>query len=128
MRFSALAWLFCFPVTLRAQYPPDTQWRKIRTPHFDIIFPSEIEAAAQQTANALETLYDPLTRNLGGAPKRTSVLLSSHDVTRYTGGYVSLFSRMATFNMMPGQGGWARATGPPCWPSTKGGTWCSSRR
>jgi hypothetical protein len=98
---------FCLATTLRAQYPPDTRWRKIRTEHFDVIFPHGIEADAQRAANSLETLYAPLSQSLGASlPRHTVVMLANQNVTRYSGGYVSLFPRMATFNMMPAQGFW----------------------
>lgn len=96
----------CFLTSLAAQYPPEIKWKKIRTPHFDIVFPSDIEADAARAANALETLYGPLSKSLGALPKRTTVLLSTQNVTRYSGGSVSLFPRMATFNAMPMQGFW----------------------
>ncbi len=91
---------------LWAQYPPETQWRRILTPHFEVVFPREIEADAQRAANTLETLYGPLTDSLGVRFKRTTVLLANQRVTRYSGGNVSLFPRMATFNTMPSQGFW----------------------
>ena len=90
--------------SLHAQYPPDIQWRKIETAHFEIIFPREISADAQRAANMLETLYGPLTESLATGLKRTSVFLPNQGITRYVGGYVSLFPRMATFNSMPAQG------------------------
>jgi len=97
----------CLALSLSAQYPPETQWRKIVTPHFEVIFPQEIERDAERAANALETLYAPLTRTLGASlPRHTTVLLPNQDVTRYSGGSVSLFPRLATFNMMPAQGFW----------------------
>jgi hypothetical protein len=92
---------------LRAQYPPDQQWRKIRAEHFDVIFPHGIEADAQRAANALETMYAPLARSLGASlPRHTVVILATENVTRLSGGSVSLFPRMASFNMMPQQGFW----------------------
>ncbi|HEV3199296.1 MAG TPA: hypothetical protein VGZ73_15435 [Bryobacteraceae bacterium] len=93
-------------MALRAQYPPETQWRKIVTSHFEVVFPREIEADAQRAANTLETLYGPLTESLHAHFKRTTVLLANQRVTRYVGGNVSLFPRMATFNTMPSQGFW----------------------
>jgi hypothetical protein len=94
-------------LALWAQYPPETHWRKIVTPHFEVIFPQEIDPDAQRAANALETLYAPLTRTLGATlPRHTTVLLPNQAVTRYSGGSVSLFPRVATFNMMPAQGFW----------------------
>src|ERR1035441_2248515 len=85
----------CLAAGLRAQYPPGTEWRRIRTSHFDIVYPSEIEADAQRAANALETLYTPLSQSLGAAlPKRTTVVLADQNVTRYSGGSVSLFPQI----------------------------------
>jgi len=98
---------FCMAAALRAQYPPETRWLKIRTDHFEVIFPSEITADAQRLANALETLYAPLTQSLGTKlPRHTTVLLPNQGITRYSGGYVSLFPRMATMQAMPMQGFW----------------------
>ena len=98
--------VFCLAAALQAQYPPDMQWRKILTPHFEIVFPREIQADAQRAANTLETLYGPLTETLHTSFKRVTVLLPNQGVTRYVGGTVSLFPRMATFNSMPSQGFW----------------------
>jgi hypothetical protein len=101
-------WLaFALVTVLRAQYPPDIQWRKIVTPHFEVVFLREIAADAERAANALETLYGPLTTSLGTSfLKRTTVLLPNAGITRYVSGYVSLFPRMAVFNSMPAQGFW----------------------
>ena len=96
----------CLATAVRAQYPPDMHWRKILTPHFEIVFPKEIEADAERAANTLETLYGPLTDSLGIRFKRVTVLLPNQGVTRYAGGSVSLFPRMAAFNTMPSQGFW----------------------
>ena len=97
----------CLAAAVWAQYPPGTEWRRIRTDHFDVIFPSEIEANAGRAANALETLYAPLSQSLGAKlPRHTTVLLADQNVTRFSGGSVSLFPRMATFQTMPAQGFW----------------------
>jgi hypothetical protein len=102
-----IALLLCLAFRLCAQYPPDTHWRTIRTDHFQILFPQEIENDAQRLANALETLYAPLSQSLGARlPRHTTVLLPNQDVTRYSGGYVSLFPRMAVMQSMPQQGFW----------------------
>ena len=53
------------------------------------------------------TLYGPIAESLGGAQaRRTTILLPNQGMTRYTGGYVSLFPRMAVLNSMPAQGFW----------------------
>ena len=48
--------VLCLTASLEAQYPPDIQWRKIRTARYEVIFPREIEADAQRAGNMLETL------------------------------------------------------------------------
>jgi hypothetical protein len=89
------------------QYPPETQWRTIRSPHFEVLFPRELEADAQRLANALETMYPPLSQSLGAAlPRHNTVVLANQSVTRYSGGYVSLMPRVATMQAMPMQGFW----------------------
>jgi hypothetical protein len=94
--------LWALPLT--AQYPPDTQWRKIRTQHFEVVFPREIEPDAQRLAAALETMYRPLSESLGASlPRQTTVLLPNQGVTRGSGGFVSLFPRMAVVQSTPTQ-------------------------
>lgn len=86
------------------QYPPELQWQRIRTGHFDVIFPHEAVADAQRLANALETLYAPLSQSLGASlPRHTTVLLADQNVTRGSGGRVDLFPRMAVLQSMPTQ-------------------------
>jgi hypothetical protein len=66
-----------------------------------------VEADAQRLANALETMYQPLSQTLGAAlPRHNTVLLANQGVTRYSGGDVSLMPRMATMQAMPMQGFW----------------------
>jgi hypothetical protein len=90
-----------------ARYPPETQWRTIRTVHFEMVFPRELEADAQRLANALETMYQPLSESLGARlPRHNTVLLANQGVTRYSGGFVSLMPRMATMQAMPMQAFW----------------------
>ncbi len=99
--------LALWALTLAAQYPPEQEWRKIRTVHFDVVFPREIEADAQHLAAALETLYAPLSESLGARlPRHTTVLLPNQGVTRYSNGYVALFPRMAVMQSMPSQEFW----------------------
>ena len=78
--------VFCLVASLHAQYPPEIQWRKIRTAHFEIVFPRKIAPDAQRAANMLETLFGPLTESLATGLKRTTVLLPNQGITRYVGG------------------------------------------
>jgi Tol biopolymer transport system component len=92
---------------LWGQYPPQVQWQRIRTSHFDVIFPREVTADAQRLANALETLYQPLSQSLGASlPRHSTVLLADQNVTRLSGGRVDLFPRMAVMQSMPSQSFW----------------------
>ena len=95
--------LLCAAAVLQAQYPPNTRWRQLDTPHYDVIFPQEIAAYAQSVANRLESLSKPLAQTLDATPKRTVVILANQNVTRYVSGFVTLFPRQAVFNTMPGQ-------------------------
>ena len=97
----------CLATVLRAQYPPEMQWHRIQTAHFEVVFPRQIEAEAQHLANALETLYAPLSQSLGATlPRHTTVLLPNQEVTRNSAGFISLTPRMATMQPMPAQGFW----------------------
>ena len=92
---------------LWGQYPPEQQWRRIRTGRFDIFFPSEVTADAQRLANALETLYTPLSQSLGASlPRHSTILLSDQSITRGSGGRINLFPRMAVMQSMPSQSFW----------------------
>src|SRR5579872_6549862 len=99
--------VFTLAAVAWAQYPPEIHWRTIHTAHFDVLYPQEVEGDAQRLANALETMYQPLTQSLGTRlPRRTTVLLANQGVTRYSGGFVSLMPRMATMQAMPLQSFW----------------------
>ena len=92
---------------LWGQYPPELQWQRIRSAHFDVLFPRESADDAQRLANALETLYAPLSQTLGASlPKHTTVLLADQNVTRFSGGQVNLFPLMAVLQSMPSQSFW----------------------
>ncbi len=57
------------------QNPCGIKWRVIKTPHFKVIYPSEIEKDAQRVAATLEHAYPHVTKTLKFKPKRLSVLL-----------------------------------------------------
>jgi hypothetical protein len=92
---------------LWGQYPPEQQWRRIRTGHFDILFADEVTADAQRLANALETLYSPLSQSLGASlPRHSTILLTDQNITRGSGGGINMFPRMAVIQSMPSQSFW----------------------
>jgi hypothetical protein len=65
---------FFLTAALHGQYPPGTQWRRIQTAHYELVFPREIEADAQRAANMLETLYGPIAESLGGVQARRTTI------------------------------------------------------
>ena len=71
---------------LQAQYftigtdPASTKWSRIRTDHFTVIFPRDIEEKAQHMANGLEYFYGPGHRSLNAAPGRYPVILHNRSV------------------------------------------------
>ncbi|MFA7614324.1 MAG: hypothetical protein WCY48_08805, partial [Candidatus Caldatribacteriota bacterium] len=50
------------------QNPSHLKWRKIDTPHFEIIFPEDVEASAQITAKILESAYPLVSHSLKVRP------------------------------------------------------------
>jgi hypothetical protein len=110
---TTIAFLACF-LSVKAQFvdfgnePFFTNWKQIRTEHYQIIFPSFYEANAQRVAHMLETSYDSIvgdfvnkaykrplpvilrTRNadanafVGWAPRRTEwFTIEPNDLTAY---------------------------------------------
>ena len=97
-RTGAVALLACLFVTARAQNPPGIEWRRIRTEHFDIVFPAGVETDASDSANALETFYGPMSASFGVHPRRVTVRLENQAPLHYVGGYVSLAPLQAVWN------------------------------
>jgi hypothetical protein len=83
------------------QNPASLRWKKIQTPHFKVIFPSNLLETAQKTANTLEIIYSPVSRTLGREPRPLSVILQNQ--TSISNGFVSLFPRRSEFFITPPQ-------------------------
>jgi len=84
-----------------AQHPYNLNWKKIKTEHFEIVFPEEISNEGQRLANTLEFLYKPASSTLFNDTKRISVFLSNQSVI--SNGYVSTIPRMSLFYTTPMQ-------------------------
>ena len=98
--------MFCGTV-LWAQYPPETEWQRIRTPHFEVICPARDSGGWTASRRGAGDPYGPLSESLGTTlPRHTTVLLPNQGVTRYSNGYVALFPRMAVMQSMPSQEFW----------------------
>jgi len=77
--------LFCFQASAQlfdiGQDPASVKWRIIKTEHFKIIFPRELEKQSNHIANMLEQAYVPLSTPLKSKPVRISVILHNRSVT-----------------------------------------------
>ncbi len=78
------------------QNPASLQWSYIKTPHFKLIFPSQIKGVANRTANVLESVYQPISQSLGHEPRPISIILQNQ--TAESNGFVSLLPRRSEFN------------------------------
>lgn len=95
-----LPWLFTVVLVAQTmQDPPGIRWRKIETPHFQVVFPANITAEGQRVANTLEHLYHRLAKTLSSNHRRITVLLSNQSVV--ANGYVTLAPWMSEFYSMP---------------------------
>ena len=83
------------------QNPSTLKWSQIKTQHFRLIFPSQISATANRTANVLETVYQPVSKNLGYEPRPISIILQNQ--TAESNGFVSLLPRRSEFFITPPQ-------------------------
>lgn len=84
-----------------SQNPASLKWSQIKTPHFRLIFPNNIQALGERTANVLETVYQPVSKTLGKTPRPISILLQNQ--TAVSNGFVSLFPRRSEFYTTPPQ-------------------------
>lgn len=83
------------------QNPSKLKWSQINSPHFRLIFPSNISNTANQTANVLEAIYQPVSRSLGREPRPISIILQNQ--TTISNGFVSLLPRRSEFIVTPPQ-------------------------
>jgi len=83
------------------QNPPGIKWKKIDTPHFEVIFPEEITFEGQRAANLMEHLYAPLSKTLETGPRRISIFLTNQG--SIPNGYVALAPRMSEWFSPPPQ-------------------------
>jgi hypothetical protein len=71
----------------QAQVRPSIEWKKIVTPHFEILFDASHPLTAQHYANRLEIAYAQLKPSFSMAPQHWVVVLN--DRTDLTNGYVT---------------------------------------
>ena len=83
------------------QNPSSLKWSQIQTPHFRLIFPSQISMVGNRTANVLETVYQPVSLYLGHSPRPISIILQNQNTV--SNGFVSLLPRRSEFFTTPPQ-------------------------
>jgi hypothetical protein len=81
------------------QPPPELNWKKIDTRHFEVIFPQEIEAEAQRVAFVLERAYEFVARSLDAYPHKIPVVL--HNQSTISNGFVTLAPRRSEWFVTP---------------------------
>lgn len=83
------------------QSPPQLKWRQIRTQHFRVIFPTEIEPDAQLIANALDNAYYDVAASLHSTPRKIPIVMQNQ--TTDNNAFVSSEGRRAEFFSTPPQ-------------------------
>ena len=83
------------------QNPSNLKWSQIKTPHFRLIFPSQISLTANRTANVLESVYQPVSKSLGREPRAISIILQNQMAE--SNGFVSQLPRRSEFFINPPQ-------------------------
>lgn len=81
------------------QEPSNLDWRIIRSPHFEIIFPKEVEETAQRVTHLLEKAYPFVSRSLEVQPEKIPVILHNQSMT--SNGFVTLAPRRSEWYLTP---------------------------
>jgi hypothetical protein len=84
------------------QYPPGLRWKAFDTPHFEIVFPEALETEARRAAGRAESMIPPLSRALGRAPRRTTLVLGNQGVE--ANGFAALAPRKSEWFHKPPSG------------------------
>lgn len=87
----------------RNPYPPSVKWRQIDSENFRIIYPGPFEEGAQRLMNRLEALRIPVSKTMGKAPRKISIILQNQTVE--SNGNVQLAPRRSEFYTTPPQRG-----------------------
>lgn len=64
----------------RGEDPGFLKWKQIRTGHFRLIYPEELDHEAQRLGNVLEWYYEPNGEYLDHEPAKIPVILHNHSV------------------------------------------------
>ncbi len=103
-------WIIVFGIfsqTLNAQTqiidnnPTGLKWQQLRTDHFKIIFPKGFEQKANEIANLMEHIYEPVSKSLAKQPRRIPLILQNQN--SIANGFVALGPRRSEFFTTPPQ-------------------------
>jgi len=83
------------------QFRPGTKWLQIKTDHYHLIFPQELQKDAQRVANTVDYCYSKIGKSLDSKPLKIPLLLSNQNVV--TNGYVALAPRRTEWYSTPPQ-------------------------
>jgi hypothetical protein len=81
--------------------PPSVKWRKISSPNFDIIYPTNSSIEAYRLSHLMEGLYTPVSASLGGPPHKIPIVLQNQNAI--SNGFVTISPRRSEFYYMPPQ-------------------------
>ena len=87
--------------TILENNPTNLRWYKVKTPHFNVLYPRGFETQAQRMANTLEHIREAESNSLGTVPRKISVILQNQSAI--SNGFVSMFPRRSEFYTMPSQ-------------------------
>ena len=88
---------------MNSTHPISVEWKQLRTEHFHLIFPAEIERDAMKVANRLEYVYGPLNKTMNAKTKSWTLVLGSR--SSVSNGYVAMAPRMSQYYPTPPQEG-----------------------
>jgi hypothetical protein len=109
---STLFALCSLPFALSAQYftvgtdPASVKWQQLKSGHFRIIYPEELDSSAQFVANAFEHIYPVSTKGLVSKPGKWPVIFHSHTIE--ANGFTPYAPKRIEFLMTPPQNSYAQ--------------------
>jgi hypothetical protein len=83
------------------QNPPSLKWMQVKTPHFKVVFPENIQTEGLKTAAFLEKTYNPASSSLKTEVKKIPVFLFNQSTV--SNGYTTLAPRHMGFYTTPPQ-------------------------
>lgn len=87
--------------TIMGQDPAAIKWKKIKTQHFQLVFPGEFDSNAIKIANLLEHVYEPVCKTLNHKPKNISLII--HNRTSVSNGFVTWIPKRMEWFTVPMQ-------------------------